>query len=200
MKQVWPAPERNKAPILAELTRILPSKGRLLEIASGTGQHAAHFAAALPGITWVPSELEASSRESIEAYRAESGLPNLESPIALDVASLPWPVSRVDAIFCANMIHIAPFACAASLFQGAGMHLNEGGVLVLYGPFQFSGTFTSESNAAFDADLRSRDARWGVRDVDDLDSLATEAGLARTECVAMPANNHLLVFRRNGAS
>lgn len=198
MKLVWPAPERNKGPIVRTLSELLPARGTLLEIASGTGQHADHATAELPGWTWIPSEPDATNRASIEAYRAESGRPNFAAPLALDVTTRPWPVPALDAVFSANMVHIAPFECAVALFEGAGRHLTREGTLVLYGPFRFSGTYTAESNAAFDADLRARDPRWAVRDVDDLDALAQANGLVRVACVALPANNHVLAYRRGG--
>jgi SAM-dependent methyltransferase len=200
MKQVWPAPERNKAPILEVLRRVLPAEGTLLEIASGTGQHAAYFAANLPSLTWIPSDYDEENLASIRAHLAESGLINLESPLALDVLATDWGLARFgkpDAIFCANMIHIAPWECATSLIAGAGRALGSRGVLVLYGPYRFSGAFTSESNASFDADLRRRNPAWGVRDVDDLKAVAAEHDLSLSECIAMPANNHVLVFHRS---
>ncbi len=196
MKQTWPAPERNKVPILEVLARVLPPRGTMLEISSGSGQHAAFFARELPAWTITPSDVDAENLASIRAYQAESGLSNLHAPLTLDVCDDPWEVGTYDAIFNANMVHIAPWACAEGLMRGVGRHLAETGVLVMYGPFKVSGAHTAESNASFDASLRARDARWGVRDVSDLATLAQAAGLRLRERVAMPANNFTLVFSR----
>jgi len=196
MKQAWPAAERNKQPILDVLRRVLPSSGKLLEIASGTGQHAAFFAAALPALDFQPSDVDEANLRSVGAWVTEAALPNLHPPRALDVCSADWGVGSLDAIFNANMIHIAPIECCEGLLAGAGRHLRVGGVLVVYGPFRVGGAHTSESNARFDADLRSRDSRWGVRDVELLQTLGDAAGLTLEERVAMPANNQCLVFRK----
>ena len=194
-----PATARNRAPILEVLRRVLPAEGVVLEIASGTGEHAVHFAAALPGLTWQPSDPSEDARASIAAWRAEAALPNLRPPLALDVVA-PWPLDDVPplaAIVCINMIHIAPWAATEALFAGAARALPPGAPLVTYGPYRFGGAFTADSNAAFDADLRARDPRWGVRDVDDLTPLAAGHGIALRETVALPANNHALVWRRS---
>jgi SAM-dependent methyltransferase len=195
-KQRWPAPERNKRPILDVLRRVLPERGRALEIASGSGQHAAYFAAELPQLTWQPSDVDADNLASIRAWVADAALPNLLAPIALDVCAADWGTGRVDAVFNANMIHIAPFACCEALLKGAARHLVPRGVLVMYGPFRIGGAHTAESNAEFDASLRARDPRWGVRDYEDVVQLAAAAGLRAEERIAMPANNQTLVFRR----
>lgn len=200
MKQSWPAPERNKAPILAVLTRVLPAHGRVLELASGSGQHVVHFAQHLPGLRFLPSDVESSNLASIRAWVAEAALPNLAEPRQLDVCAPDYGVGEVDAIFNANLIHIAPWACAEGLFEGARRHLCPGGVLVLYGPFHLGGQPTSESNAAFDVGLRERDARWGVRNLEAVLELAGGAGLLLEERVEMPANNQLLVFRKPAGS
>jgi SAM-dependent methyltransferase len=197
MKQSWPAPERNKQPILELLARVLPETGTLLEVASGSGQHAAFFAAALPGLTFLPSDVEAENLASVRAWVAEAALPNLREPRALDVCHSDSGVGVVDAIFNANMVHISPIECCAGLMAGAGRHLRPGGVLVVYGPFRVGGAHTSESNARFEADLQSRDPRWGVRDVEHLQALGERAGLSLQERVAMPANNQSLVFRKH---
>ena len=196
MKQQWPAPERNKQPILELLQRVLPSAGTLLELASGSGQHAAFFAAALPALVYQPSDVDDDNLQSIRAWVEEAALPNLRAPLTLDVCSADWGVAPLDAIFNANMIHIAPIACCEGLMAGAGRHLRPGGVLVVYGPFRVGGAHTSESNERFDLDLRARDARWGVRDVELLQALGDAAGLTLEERVAMPANNQCLVFRK----
>jgi len=195
-KQVAPAAERNAEPIRAVLARVLPADGLVLEVASGTGQHAAHMARAFPAVTWQPSDPDPIACESIAAWRAESGLDNLRDPIALDAAADPWPIDRADAVVCINMIHIAPWGSALGLFRGAARVLPEGGLLYLYGPYRFHGSFTAPSNAAFDASLRARDPAWGVRDLDDIEPAAAAAGFQLSETVAMPANNHSLVFRR----
>ena len=195
-KQVAPAAERNAEPIRAVLARVLPADGLVLEVASGTGQHAAHMARAFPAVTWQPSDPDPIACESIAAWRAESGLDNLRDPIALDAAADPWPIDRADAVVCINMIHIAPWGSALGLFRGAARVLLEGGLLYLYGPYRFHGSFTAPSNAAFDASLRARDPAWGVRDLDDIEPAAAAAGFQLEETVAMPANNHSLVFRR----
>ena len=196
MKQTWAAPERNKQAILEVLRRVLPAGGTMLEVASGSGQHAAFFAAELPGWIWQPSDIDADNLASIAAWCAEAALPNLRAPIRLDVGDPVWNVGRVDAIYCANMIHIAPWQCCIDLIAGAGRQLECGGRLVVYGPFRINGEHTSESNAAFDQSLRERDPRWGVRDVDAVTELAVRAGLRFAERTAMPANNQTLVFQR----
>ena len=196
MKFTWPAPERNKAPILEVLARVLPARGRVLEIASGSGQHAVHFAQHLPHLRFLPSDLEPSNVISIRAWVDEAALPNLEEPRQLDVCTTDYGVGELEAIFNANLIHLAPWACAEGLLAGAGRHLLPAGVLVLYGPFHIGGQATADSNAAFDADLRQRDPRWGVRDLEAVTELAERAGLLLEERVTMPANNQLLVFRK----
>jgi SAM-dependent methyltransferase len=200
MKQTWPAPERNKQPILDVLARALPARARVLEIASGSGQHAAFFAGAMPGWTWQPSDLDAENLASIAAWVTEAGLPNLRAPIRLDVLEAAWPLDEsapLDALFCANMIHIAPWACTLGLIAGAARYLARGGRLALYGPFMLGGEHTSASNATFDASLKARDPDWGVRDAGAVSARCGEAGLDFCERVAMPANNQILVFQRN---
>lgn len=199
-KLVWGAPERNKQPIAEVLARVLPASGVLLEIASGSGQHVVHFAGRLPQLTFQPSDVDPANLSSIRAWVAEAQLSNLRAPLALDVRSGDWGVGAVDAIFNANMIHIAPWDCALGLMQGAARHLVDGGVLVLYGPFHIGGKPTAPSNAAFDADLRRRDPRWGVRDLGEVTALAEQCGLVLEERVPMPANNQTLVFRKRAES
>jgi SAM-dependent methyltransferase len=194
MKQTWPAPERNKGPILEVLRRVLPEAGRVLEISSGSGQHVVHFARHLPSLEFQPSDIDEENLASIRAWRREEKLDNVLEPVRLDVLDAAWPIERCDAAFNANMIHIAPWACAEGLFAGLGRHLPPGGVFVLYGPFRMGGEHTAESNAAFDADLRRRDPSWGVRDLEAVEALARQHGLALRERVAMPANNQSLVF------
>ncbi|MBP6901230.1 MAG: DUF938 domain-containing protein [Burkholderiaceae bacterium] len=197
LRQTSPAAERNKGPITEQLQRLLPASGRLLEIASGSGQHAVHGAAALPGWHWQPSDTEATALGSIRAWRQHSGLANLAPPLALDVLSQPWPVDGLfDALFCANMLHIAPWPCCAALMQGAARHLAADGRLLIYGPFQVEGQATAPSNLAFDADLRQRHPQWGLRWLHEVAAEAERTGLALQQRVAMPANNLLLVFAR----
>jgi len=196
MKRRAPAAERNREPILDVLRRVLPDGAFTLEIASGSGQHVAHFAASLPGVTFQPTDPDPAALASIDAYRAELALPNLLAPIRLDAAEDTWPVARADAIVCINMIHIAPFRACEGLFRGAARILPAGGVLFTYGPYRFSGAYTAPSNEAFDASLREMDPSYGVRDLDDLKRLAQQSGFVHEETVPMPANNHSLVFRR----
>ncbi len=196
---VAPAAARNRDPILEVLRRRLPSRGVVLEIASGSGEHALHFARALPGIIWQPSDPDAAARRSIEAYRAANSLPNLLAPLALDASGAPWPVAHVDAIVSINMIHIAPWEACEGLFRGAAAALAPAGQLILYGPFNIDGRFTAPSNEAFDASLRSRDPAWGIRDLAEVCACAGRNGLRLAERVEMPANNLVVVFSRDQA-
>lgn len=189
------AAERNKQPILDILGPLLPVRGVVLEIASGTGQHVEHFARACPGLTFQPSEMLAASLPPIMARIEQTGLANVSKPIQLDVCELPWPIQDADVIVNCNMVHISPFATSEALFAGAAMTLPTQGLLFMYGPFRHHGKFTADSNAAFDKSLRQRDPAWGIRDVDDLLSLADKCGLALEDIVEMPANNHALIFR-----
>jgi hypothetical protein len=188
-----PAAERNAAPILAELQRLLPPSGLLLEIASGTGQHAAVCSAGLPGWQWQPSDPQAEALDSISAWCA--GLARVRAPLALDVLAAPWPLHEpVDAIFCANMIHIAPWPCTTALMQGAARHLAPQGLLLTYGPYLETEVVTAPSNLAFDADLRARDPAWGLRSLEQVAATAAAAGLELHQRIQMPANNLLLVW------
>jgi len=199
LRRVAPAAERNRGPILDVLSRVLPKAGVVLEIASGTGQHAVHFAAALPTVTWQPSDPDVASRASIDAWRKHASLANLNAPIALDVRSAPWPVpDSLAAIVCINMIHIAPWAAAVALFQGAGERLTADGVLFLYGPYKRDGAHTAPSNEAFDEQLRATNPAWGIRNMEDVVQLGRAADLWMEEAVPMPANNFCLIFRRTG--
>jgi SAM-dependent methyltransferase len=192
------AAERNRGPILEVLRRVLPASGLVLEIASGTGQHAAFFAGALPGLRWQPSDPLPAHRDSIRTWGAVAGSDNLAEPVDLDVERTPWPIERADAIVNINMIHIAPWTAATALVDGAARVLPPAGVLFLYGPFMRGGRHTADSNQRFDERLRAEDPRWGVRDLDDLAQLAAAAGFGAPEIVAMPANNLSVVFRRGG--
>ncbi|MEO6279023.1 DUF938 domain-containing protein [Roseateles sp.] len=191
-----PAAERNGPPILAALQRLLPATGVMLEIASGTGQHAAFFSAGLPGWQWQPSDFEAGALPSIAAWC--DGLDRVRPPITLDVLDAPWPgvSAPVDAIYCANMIHIAPWACTAGLMRGAARHLAPNGLLITYGPYLLDDEPTAPSNLAFDADLRTRNPGWGIRRLADVATEAAAAGLTLSERLDMPANNKLLVWAR----
>ncbi len=195
MKKHAPATARNREPIREILARELPARGVVLEIASGSGEHAIAFAGAFPQLTWQPTDPDPSALASIAAWREEVNLANLAAPLALDVTG-SWPIDHADAIVCINMVHISPWESAIALFANAGRILASGSLLYLYGPYRFDGAFTSESNAEFDRSLRSRDERWGVRDIRDLEKLATSAGLTLRDTIAMPANNHSLIFRR----
>ncbi len=190
-----PAVARNRDPILAVLREVLPARGTVLEIASGTGEHAVYFAERLPGIVWQPTDPAPSALASVAAHRAATRLPNLLAPLALDVHEFPWPISTADAILAINMIHIAPWTAAEALMAGAARVLAPGGVLYLYGPYREAGADWAPSNAAFDAQLKAQNPDWGVRDRDAVVALAQEHGLAFDRRIAMPANNLSLVFR-----
>ena len=192
--------ERNRGPILEVLQRVLPTRGRALEIAAGTGQHAVHFAAGLPGWTWCPSDPDPSALASIAVWAAEASLPNLQPAIQLDVLADPWPTQGpFDAVFCANMLHISPWATCASLMRGAARVSAPDGVLLTYGPYFVEGQAPSPGNQAFDADLKARNPAWGIRFVHDVAAQAQAAGWQLQETVPMPANNLTLVFRRERA-
>jgi Protein of unknown function (DUF938) len=194
-KRHAPAAARNQAPICEVLARELPPRGSVLELASGSGEHAVAFARAFPALTWQPSDASDAALASIAAWRAEAQLANLCAPVALDVTAVVWPVTHADAIVCINMVHISPWEAALGMLDGASRLLAPGALLYLYGPFRFGGAFTAESNAAFDRSLRARDPRWGVRDAGELEAAARPHGLVLRDTVAMPANNHSLVFR-----
>ena len=189
-----PSAARNRDPILHALRPHLPASGTVLEVASGTGEHVAYFAAALPALLWQPSDPASERRASIGSWTA--GLPNVLPPLALDAASAAWPVRQADAVLCINMIHIAPWAAAQGLVAGAARVLAPGGLLVLYGPFRRAGLNMEPGNAAFDADLRGRDPQWGLRVVEDVAALAAAAGFGPPAVEPMPANNLLLRFTR----
>ena len=192
-----PAAARNAEPILDVLRAHLPVRGRVLEIAAGSGQHALAFSAALPGLDWTPSDPSPDARASIAAWRAAEGPPNLAAPVALDcLESTTWPDGRFDAVVCINMVHISPWAATQGLMALAGRVLPPGGLLYLYGPYREAGVETAPSNDAFDDSLKARDPAWGLRDVADVTALAKASGLVLTLRKAMPANNLSLLFRR----
>ena len=192
------AAERNKHPILDVLRQALPAQGHALEIASGTGQHVAWFAAHLPQWTWQPSDADARALNSIAAHTTGQGLANVHPPVQLDVMApgwLPQP-TLFDLVYCANMLHISPWATCAALMQGSAQHLAVDGVLVTYGPYLEADVPTAEGNLAFDQSLRMRNPAWGIRRREDVEDIAAEAGLRLTARHAMPANNLLLVWAR----
>jgi len=193
---VAPAAARNRDPILAVLRDVLPARGVVLEIASGSGEHAVHFAQALPEIIWQPSDADAAALASIRAYRDAYGASNLLPPLRIDARDPPWPVDKIDAVLSINMIHIAPWNACEGLFLGASQVLRKGGKLILYGPFNIDGRFTAQSNEAFDASLKARDASWGIRDLADVEACAARNGLRLVSQVEMPANNLTVVFTR----
>lgn len=195
MKRHAPAAARNREPILQVLCQVLPERGLVVEVASGSGEHGVWFARHLPGIEWQPTDQDPDALASIAAWQAEEALPNLRPPLPLDVLGA-WPVDRADAVFCANMIHIAPWACTLGLLDGAARLLAPGAPLVTYGPYMRGGVHTAESNAAFDASLRSRDPAWGVRDLDVVAVEAEARGLALERIFEMPANNLTVLWRR----
>ncbi|OHT19041.1 DUF938 domain-containing protein [Edaphosphingomonas haloaromaticamans] len=192
-----PATARNRDPILAVLRDVLPSAGLVLEVASGTGEHAVHFATALPGLVWQPSDPDPQARASIAGWAAEAGLANLRPPMALDATATDWPIDRADALVCINMVHISPWAATLGLFAGAARILPPGAPLVLYGPYFRAEVQTAPGNRAFDADLKARNPEWGLRDLAEIGAVAADAGFAREAVAEMPANNLTVVFRRS---
>ncbi|MFT4055875.1 MAG: DUF938 domain-containing protein [Novosphingobium sp.] len=191
-----PATARNRDPILSVLREVLPVSGHVLEIASGTGEHAIHFAAALPDLVWQPTDPDANARASIAAWGEQAGLANLRVPLELDAASSDWPVNEAQAVVCINMIHISPWSATEGLMAGAARVLESGFPLVLYGPYRREGIALAPSNAAFDEDLKRRNSEWGLRSVETVRACALDNGLAFDRIVEMPANNLMLVFRK----
>jgi SAM-dependent methyltransferase len=189
--------ERNREPILAVLKRIFADRTRVLEIGAGTGQHAAAFAAALPHLVWQPSDV-AEHLAGIGLWVAEADAANLRRPLELDV-DRPWPDIAADAVFSANTSHIMAWPQVERMFEGVGRLLPAGGVFALYGPFNYGGRHTSESNARFDAMLRERDPRSGLRDIEALLRLGEREYLEKDEDLAMPANNRLLIFKKESS-
>jgi hypothetical protein len=197
-----PAAERNKQPILEVLRKVLPARGMVLEVAAGTGQHAVWFAAAIRSLIWQPTDADPHALAGIAACTREAGLTNVRAPLLLDVMAPRWPsegppfTEPFDAVYCANMVHIAPWPCCAALMRGSAQHLALDGVLVLYGPFFEAGVAPAAGNVAFDASLRGRDPQWGVRRLEDVSAEANRVGLRLQARHEMPANNLLLVFGR----
>jgi SAM-dependent methyltransferase len=190
-----PATLRNRAAIATMLGELLPAAGRVLEVASGSGEHCAYFAAHFPRLEWHPSDPDPDALASIASWC--DGLVNVRPPVALDAAAATWPVSHADAILCVNMVHISPWAATLGLMAGAGRLLPSGGPLILYGPYRETGVPTAPSNEEFDQSLRARDPAWGLRLLEDVVSAAAAQGLVFERRVAMPANNLIVAFRRS---
>ena len=196
MKRHAPATARNSGPLAGVLAQELPESGLVLEIASGSGEHAVFMARRFPALQWQPSDVETDALASVDAWAAESGLTNLRPAIALDASSRDWPIDAADALLCVNMVHISPWSASEGLFAGAGRILATGSPLILYGPFIEQQVETAPSNLAFDESLRMRNTEWGLREVTALDRLASSHGLERTARYEMPANNLTLVYRK----
>lgn len=196
-KRHAPATLRNRDAIVAVLADWLPATGRVLEVASGSGEHVVHFAAAFPALDWQPSDPDPDALTSIAAWRAEAACANVAPPLMLDAAAPDWPVARAEAILCINMVHISAWAATLGLFAGAAQLLPAGAPLILYGAYIEAGVATADSNRTFDANLRARNAEWGLRDLDAVKAAAAAAGLSFAERRAMPANNLMLLFRRD---
>lgn len=196
MKSSSPAAQRNRDPIVEVLRSVLPERGLVLEVASGTGEHAVHFARAFPKLMFQPSDPDPSALRSIEAWRAEAGLFNLLPPVTLDARAKDWPVDGADAVVCINMVHISPWAATEGLMRGAARLLPPGAPLYLYGPYRQDGVPTAPSNEAFDESLKARDPEWGLRNLEDVAAEAERHGFALEAVFPMPANNLSVVFRR----
>jgi SAM-dependent methyltransferase len=190
-----PAALRNREPIAEVLADWLPPSGLVLEIASGTGEHAAFFAERFPHLEWQPSDVHPDALGSIAAWREEVGLPNLRAPVSIDAASSGWPIGRADALLSINMVHISPWASALGLIKGAARILRAGGPLILYGPWLKDDVPAAPSNLAFDADLKRRDPKWGLRRVEEFAEAAEKKGLGLEDTRPMPANNLMLLLR-----
>lgn len=191
-----PATDRNRDPIAAVLRQELPAEGLVLEVASGTGEHAIHFAEQLPDLQWRPSDPDGAARASIAAWAREAGRANLLPPLDLDAATEIWPIDEAAAVLCVNMVHISPWEATLGLLAGAARILPPGAPLILYGPYFRDAVDTAPSNLAFDIDLRARDERWGLRHLEDVDHAAMAVGLEPSRLVEMPANNIMRVYRR----
>ncbi|MBK7578709.1 MAG: DUF938 domain-containing protein [Myxococcales bacterium] len=190
-----PATSRNRDPILAVLARLVPAGAHVLEIAAGSGEHACFFASQLPVASWQPTDLDAESRASIDAWRSAAHAEKLLPALELDVTTNTHPAHSADVVLCINMIHISPWQATLGLMATAARVLRPGGALVLYGPYRRDGAHTAPSNEDFDASLRGRDPRWGVRDLEEVVRAAAECGFSHEEVVSMPANNLMLIFR-----
>jgi SAM-dependent methyltransferase len=188
---------RNRQPILNVLARVLPPEGLVLEIASGSGEHAVFVAQNLPSLRWQPTDADDGALASIAAHREAAALPNLLEPLRLDATAARWPIESAAAVVCNNMVHITPWRITEGLMAGAGRTLLPGGILYLYGPYRIDGRHTAASNKDFDDWLKAQNAQWGIRDLGDVATLARRNGLHLTERVAMPANNISAIFRRD---
>jgi cyclopropane fatty-acyl-phospholipid synthase-like methyltransferase len=197
LKLTSPATARNRDPIAAVLKEVLPEGGLVLEVASGAGEHAVHFARLFPNLDWQPSDPSAAALTSIEAHAADAGLSNLRPPLMLDAAGETWPVNRADAMLCINMVHISPWAACVGLMRGAGRLLDAGAPLILYGPYRRAGFETAPSNEAFDLSLKERNPGWGLRSLEEVAAEAERNGLVLERVEEMPANNLTVVFRRS---
>jgi len=195
-RRVAPHVERNTSPIIEVLRGILPAEGMVLEVASGSGEHALHFARAFPHLLWQPTDADPVALRSVDAWRAGEGAPNLLAPVHLDAAADRWPVEKADAILCINMVHISPWAATEGLLRGAGRLLARGTPLYLYGAYLREGIDTAPSNLAFDQSLRSRNPEWGIRKLEDVTALAEREHLVLEKVVEVPANNISLIFRK----
>lgn len=193
-RQFAPATARNREAILEVLRRVLPAQGLVLELSSGTGEHATFFGPQFPGLIWQPSDPDPAARASIAAWIAATGATNVRPPLDIDARTDAWSVAKADAMVCINMIHIAPWVSALGLFAGAARILPKVAPVFLYGPFKRGGEHTAPSNEAFDQSLRARNPDWGVRDLDEVTAAAGQAGLGRPEVISMPANNLSVVF------
>jgi len=196
-RRTSPAAQRNLGAIEGVLAEVLPAQGLVLEIASGSGEHAVGLAAAFPGLTWQPSDADPEALASTNAWAAGSGLTNLRPALHLDATQWPWPVREADAVVCINMIHIAPWAACLGLMRGAAALLQVGAPLYVYGAMKIDGEFTAPSNADFDASLRARDPAWGLRDLAAVAAAARTHGLELARTLAMPANNFSLIFKKS---
>jgi SAM-dependent methyltransferase len=196
-KRHAPATVRNRDVIVDVLRRVLPESGRVLEVASGSGEHIIHFAEVFPALRWQPSDPDPAALRSIAAWAAEAGEANIEAPLLIDAGAEDWPVEQVDAMLCINMVHISPWSATLGLLRAAGKLLPEGGLLYLYGPYLQAGVETAESNLDFDHSLRARNPAWGIRSVEEVAEAARAEGLSLADILPMPANNLSLIFRRD---
>jgi SAM-dependent methyltransferase len=196
LRREAPAAARNREPIAAVLREVLPASGTILEVASGSGEHAVHFASLWPDLRWQPSDPDPDALASIRAWREEAALPNLREPLVLDASADAWPVEQADALLCVNMVHISPWRATEGLMRGAGRVLPPGAPLILYGPYRRAGVATAPSNEAFDASLKARDPEWGLRELEAVEAEAGRSGLRLERVFEMPANNVTAVFRR----
>jgi hypothetical protein len=195
-KRHAPATVRNRDAIIEVLQGVLPGRGTVLEVASGSGEHAIHFAQAFPALQWQPSDPDVAALRSIAAWSVEAGLSNISEPVLIDASAQQWPVDRADAILCINMVHISPWEATVGLFTTGAELLTQGAPLILYGPYVREGYPTAPSNLAFDESLRARNSLWGIRKLEDVARLAESIGFVRAAVHEMPANNLTLVFRK----